>query len=130
MKSSATVIEGSPSDIMRELSGEIVEVLQAAGIQPTGMQALAMCHALVAMVRAGIDCRDEPGVGQMPSFAMLLGVLSHGLSGSKWTDDERKQFDEEFCKIVESLGGHKLAPGEPRRSGTQPIIMSPKLGSC
>ena len=125
-----TVIEGSPSDIMRRLSGEIIEVLQRSGMQPTGIHALALCHAMLAMIKAGIDCRNDPGVGEMPSFKMLLGVLTHGMSGAKWTNAEKQDFDDEFCKIVESLGGRKLAPGEPRTMGGDVKLVSGNLGSC
>lgn len=125
----AEIIEGSPSEIMRKLSDDMVEVLQAAGIQPSGVHALAMCHCLVAMIRAGQDCKGEQGVGLMPSFRMLLGVLTHGLSGVAWGAEEKEQFNDEFCRIIESLGGHKLKPGEARAS-TMPMVMSPKMGSC
>ena len=131
MQSVTKVLEGSPSKLMKELSAEMIDILQRGGIQPTGVHALALLHAMIAMIKGGQTLyADHPEVGLMPSFRMLLGVLVHGLNNSKWTTEEKQEFDAEFCRIVESLGGRKLDPSEIRPDNDGPMLISGNLGSC
>lgn len=130
MNSINRVLEGSPSKILQELSAEMINTMQTAGIIPSGVQALAMAHALVAMIKGGQNLyAQHPEVGLMPSFKAVLSVLSHGLSGSNWTAEEQQEFDDEFGRIVESLGGRRMGKDEPR--STQAVnLVSGNLGSC
>ena len=116
------VYEGSPRDIIVKMSEQIAEVLRQSHMPITGVGIVALMHVALCMVHAGVD--DPTNCGNMPSFKTLLRVLTHGFSQDNWSAEELEEFEGEFARMVESLGGSKIPKGE--KLGTP--IMSPTLG--
>ena len=114
------VYQGSPKEIVVALSEEISTLFAEHGMPPTGVHVIALLHVVACAVRSALDDKAK-GVsnqcGDMPSFKSMLAVLTHGLSGSEWTQQELRAFNDEFCGLIKSLGGSVLpkgaAPFEP-----------------
>lgn len=114
---------GTPKEIIVKISEELAQMLAESGRPPNGLTVLAMLHVAACMVKAGNDAAavfEANDLGIMPSFKSSLAVLVHGLLASDWTTEELIAFDQDFVRIIESLGGTKLP-----KSGDVPPIMAP-----
>ena len=113
-----TVYEGTPKQIITRMTHELADVLHAAGHGPSGVHVIALLHLVASVVKSGIEDKE----GQMPSFKSMLGILTHGVTGTPWSNEEMTAFDKEFQAIVESYGGRKITKDKPVN------MMSPSLG--
>ena len=114
------IYQGSPRDLINTISQEITDALNRADTHASPIHALAMLHVAASLIKQVNAGQIE---GKAPSFKSILSVVMRGIDGGKWTDAELKEFDEDFCGIVESLGGYKLGARQ-----STPNIMSPTLG--
>ena len=105
---SVQIYEGTPRDIIVKLAREMADAFGNAGIPMTGVHVIALMHLLCS---AAVTA--EASDGKMPSFRTLLQVLTHGITRTDWSQEELESFGEEFCSIVESLGGGKVEHGKP-----------------
>lgn len=99
--------QGTPREIVVKISTGLGDLLGANAIAPNALTALSLIHVAGAIVRA-MNLNPLVSEGIPPSFGMLLTCLRRGFSGGAWTEEEVKEFDKEFCKIIESLGGGKI----------------------
>ena len=119
-----TIYQGTPAEIIVKVAAEIAEALQKAGIGPSGVHTLALVHLAACMRRGQAEANDPASV---PSFDNMLQLLVHGMTGSTWTEDETRAFDQAFQTIVESYGGHKVGTKIGNKM-EGPMILSPSLG--
>jgi len=126
------VLEGTPSEIVNKLAGDLSTILEQAQYPVTGIHALALLHIAVSMIRVGNSSEGKDQVaGKMPEFSSILSTITRGLNDSQWTAAEMMSFDQDFRAMVESLGGKVLSAEElSSRKSTAPLIMSPHMGSC
>lgn len=114
------IYEGTPRDITIKLCEEIAEVLSNGGYHPSGLHVIALLHIAACMVRS--EGQESSGVGKMPSLKTMLRVVTHGMTGANWSDQETEEFGKEFVEIIESLGGSKLPPGIKASRMAMPFI--------
>ena len=115
------IYQGSPRDLINTISEEITDALNRAGTHASPIHALAMLHVAASLIKTVNASTD---MGKAPSFKSILSVVMRGIDGARWTDTELKEFDEDFCAIVESLGGCRLGVRKERDT----LLMSPTLG--
>ena len=118
---SGRVYQGSPKDITKQIAEEMLDVIQNAGIGWSGVHAVAMLQIVISMYNS----INKQAVGVMPSFEMMLTLLTRGISRTEFTPEEAEKLNAEFCIMVESLGGSKLPKGTKTE---RPMILSPSIG--
>lgn len=109
--------QGTPGDILSKIATQVSEVLIKEGLHINGVTILALLHLVMCMLHA------DHGVGKKPSFQSCLSLLTHGVTKSQWSSEEVCAFDDEFCAIVESLGGTKIS-----KDASFPHMLGPSLG--
>jgi len=104
------VYQGSPNDIIEKVGKEISEALGAAGIPPLSINILGLLHVVACSIRSGKESweKGDKDLGLMPSYKMVLKCLTHSMTGTEWTEAEVHEFNEEFIKIIQSLGGERV----------------------
>lgn len=108
---------GTPGEIIARIATQMAEVLTKEGLHINGVALLGLLHLTVCMLHS------DAGVGKKPSFRSCLSLMTHGINRSRWSSEELNAFDDEFCAIVESLGGSKTGRDTP-----SPLAMGPSLG--
>ena len=124
------VYQGSPKTIIVEISEEIANLLHKNSIHPTGVHILSLLHVAACAIRSGLDDKAQGKstiMGDMPSLRLLLSVLTHGISGSDWDNEELVVFNKEFMAIVKSLGGSVLPAETPAPPMTYMSPMSKEV---
>ena len=116
--------QGSPRDLINTISREITDALNQSGTHASSIHALAMLHVAACLIREVTASTD---MGKAPSFKSILSVVMRGIDGAPWTNEELREFDEDFVQIVESLGGVRLGD-KPAEKQADPLIMGPSLG--
>lgn len=104
-----TTYAGSPHDIVKAICEEINVALRRAGISPTGVHIIAMMYLVAATTKEGMS-DPSPQLGKMPSFKLLLMVLTKVMAGDeKFSEEESEFFKTEFTDMVKSLGGCEIS---------------------
>ena len=116
------IYQGTPAEMIRQMAEDILHVMQEAGVGWSGMHALAMIQIVVSMAHVV----NKQAIGAMPSFEIMLTMLTRGLSQTPFSDDEAIKMNNEFCHIIETSGGSKISSKGSKTEG--PIVMGPSLG--
>lgn len=106
-----TTYAGTPQDIIHALCEEFTNAFHRAGLQPTGVHLVALLYLVVSTIRTGTE-NPNPTTGKMPSFKLLLMILTKVLAGGDYSKEETEHFTKEFTELVQSLGGHVI-PSQP-----------------
>jgi hypothetical protein len=111
---------GSPGEIINAMADEITNALSAAHLQPTGVLLVAMMHVLAQAVYSGrlALAEGDTEMGQMPSFSLLLSMLTRISMGQQMTLEEGTRLVTEFVEMTKSLGGNAIDMSQP---GAQPF---------
>lgn len=119
-----TTYSGTPSDIMEHLTKEVADVLENAGVMPTGVHLLAMVHLVAGMIKSEMES-PSARLGKMPTFKLLVSVLARNLTNTPYSPEETASFNEEFKGMVESLGGFTVAATGAPAPPKQEVFMAP-----
>ena len=115
-----TVHKGCPRDILISVSQEIADVLKNAGISPTGVHVAALFHVAVCAVKAAV-----PAQGQMPSYGLLLKLLTGVMTGTEWNAEEVEFFNKEMTELIVSAGGSTMPDNTTEDTVTGATFMAP-----
>lgn len=120
---STKLIQGTPAQIIIDTAEEMADAMKKADIKPTGIHVLATIHLAMSLMSTGSAIGGT--MGKMPSFKMVLTMMTRSLHPSGWTVEAAKEFDEEFGILVESLGGKKVSE---EGDSTSQLMLSPPMG--
>lgn len=124
-KSSAgVIIEGTPGEIIGKLSEDVANALRKAGIPPTGLHVIAFFHLALSCIK-NVEENGDKTLGKMPSYKLLLNLVTRALIDESWPDVERDLFSKEFMEITESLGGMKLDTPSTGKAVSTTMFMAP-----
>lgn len=101
---------GNIPDLINKLSQEIVDVLTAAGIQPHGLNLIALVNIAA---KQWYDEQNGAGAETMPTFRTLLQLFVKISTNSSWNEEESAQFTTDFARVVKAMGGHVTSKNEP-----------------
>ena len=119
--------QGSPAEVIVALSQEVNQALGQAGIAPTGVHILGMIWTVACAIRGNkVDAANgKSEMGNMPSFKMLLSLLTRGILGTSWNEKQWEEFNKEFVEIIKSLGGKVANANSYTPTSNQPVFLAP-----
>lgn len=117
-KTKTVMYQGSPLHILGKMAEGQLDALHDSGIKFDGVHTLALFHLAVGMLKVG-----QQNGRDMPSFASVLSIITHGYSSGSWTNEEARAFEADFMRLIESSGGHKLSKQE--KEAGAPAVVSP-----
>lgn len=116
------VYTGTPADILNSVSKQVANALEQSGMPPTGIHALAILHVACSIMR------NHKNDALMPSFKMTLATFMHSLNGTEFTPESAVEFNREFARMVESLGGTTTLD-QKEQVKSNPTWVAP-MGEC
>mgnify|MGYP001566860345 CR=1 FL=1 len=109
--------QGSPSNIVMSIAQELIQVLEGAGVKPTGVHLIALLHVVTSAIHNGRKEWEngDTSLGQMPSYKTLLSFITRTTRGQQFTPEEAKAFGTEFIEVIKSLGGEVIPTVEAQQ---------------
>lgn len=107
------VLHGSPGSVINDLAEQLIKVMVDGGVPVTPIHLLALLHLATSTM---YNYREKPDNedSHIKHFSndVLLSVVVRNLTGTLLSEEEQTRFDDDFIKVVESLGGQVYKPGD------------------